>query len=391
MQRETLAAEWVIRQSEYFDPVAHEFRYADIEITGEHIADIKQAGSSNVADGVDATGFRCTPGLIHPWADLRTACLRGSSLIEDGVVGVGTICEGISDCLLVLSSLRGLRVTAYVCLNGRPHNEGAVGKVHSDDMLMRIARRGDPFGITFRPLINVAEVTSAQELVDAATMAARLGRGLGVALSVTYEKAHEFRERFYCSEIELLSFLGLLDSSTCLFLGARLGRRDLGLLYKSGASLVPWRAPSGMPCGVHSKRACIPIESGLGYPPYEEQRALQLPATAVPDGECIDPDQRVDGVTIEAARALGMTAGGMISPGMAADLCLFKKQPYDVWEDGSLGALELFSRRRPDAVLHRGVWKTGLRSLPGNHRITATATLATSHLTCTSGTPAVSH
>ncbi len=104
-------------------------------------------------------------------------------------------------------------------------------------------------------------------------MALRLGTGLGVALSDPHEKANEFQER-YCSEVELLSFLGLLESGACLFLGSPLGRRDLSLVHKSGASLVSRHGLPGTTYGVHGMWACIALEWGFGHLQHPEQRAL---------------------------------------------------------------------------------------------------------------------
>ncbi len=54
-----MKASWERKDAEYFDPVAREFRSADIEITGKYIGDIRLVGSSGLADGVHAAGFRC--------------------------------------------------------------------------------------------------------------------------------------------------------------------------------------------------------------------------------------------------------------------------------------------------------------------------------------------
>ncbi|MCM3060657.1 hypothetical protein M3553_21195, partial [Bacillus subtilis] len=66
-----------------------------------------------------------------------------------------------------------------------------MGGAPDNEVLLRIAHRGSLSGVMLRPLIDASKVVSAQELVDAATIAARLGADLGVALGDTYEKARD--------------------------------------------------------------------------------------------------------------------------------------------------------------------------------------------------------
>ncbi|WP_408583198.1 hypothetical protein, partial [Paraburkholderia tropica] len=277
------AVAWVMRDAEYFDSKSHQFTRADIEIEGAYIGDIRPARTSRLPDGVSAAGYVCTPGVIHPWVDPRMACLPGGSLAGYGVTGLGTICENVSDCLLVMSALRGMPMTVHVRLSDRGRSDTAMGYAPDNEVLLRIAQRGSLSGVMLRPLIDVSKVVSAQELVDAATVAARLGADLGVALGGTSEKSGDFRERFYCSEIELLSFLGLLDATACLFVSAGLGRRDLDLVEKSGALLVcPYGLP-GQPRGVRARRARVALECGLG-PSHVGQCAPRRLATFDQDG-----------------------------------------------------------------------------------------------------------
>lgn len=366
-QRRAHPAEWVIRDAEYFDPESHEFRKADIEIAGAYISDIKSAGTSGLADGVSAAGYVCTPAVIHPWVDPRTACLIGGSIAGNGVTGLGTICENISDCLLVMSTLRGMPVTVHVRLGDRGRSDLATGFAPDNGVLQRIARRGSLSGITFRPLIDCSQVTSAQELVDAAAVATRLGAGLGVALGGAYEEARDFRERFYCSEIELLSFLGLLDATACLFVSTPLGRRDLDLVEKSGASLVCPYGLRGGSRGARVRRARMALECGLGPSPYIGLCAPRWPEALDQDGGDAEANQLVDGMTMNAARALGMTDRGTIAPGMRADICLFSWRPAHIPHSGSRGFLQLHASQRPDAVLFQGIWRAGLRRPPDAH------------------------
>ena len=376
------AVAWVIRDAEYFDSKSHQFTRADIEIEGAYIGDIKPARTSRLQDGVSAAGYVCTPGVIHPWVDPRMACLPGASLAGYGVTGLGTICENVSDCLLVMSALRGMPMTVHVRLNDRGRRDTAMGGAPDNEVLLRIAHRGSLSGVMLRPLIDASKVVSAQELVDAATIAARLGADLGVALGDTYEKARDFRERFYCSEIELLSFLGLLDATACLFVSAALGRRDLDLVETSGALLVcPYGLP-GHPRGARARRAHVALECGLG-PSYVGQCAPRWLAMLDQDDGGADANQQVDGMTVDAARALGMTGRGMIAPGMHADICLFSRRQAHLSQLGSRGFLGLLARQRPDAVLLQGIWRTGLGRLRDGqserHRRSDTAAPGGSH------------
>ncbi|MGN6317954.1 amidohydrolase family protein [Trinickia sp.] len=366
---------WVIAGAIYFNHEAHRFIAADIEIEGDRIAAIKAAGSSRVARTMDARGCVCTPGLIRAGTGQPAPRRLDDHLLRAGITTLGYVCATARECIRAAHATRG-RIVAGLTLNAfssernAQRHADARESVHELRIFERIAAHVASAGAHLTPAVRCAAIRSAHELVYAHRFAAALGRKLAIALSDSPSAAQAFRERFFCSEMELLAYLHLLGPEVTVWGLSQLTRRDVDILRASGAaafgaggqlpSTRRQRAPGASE--PHATRLCA-FGSGLaviggsncagGFGPS--------PGLSAPRGaeRVSAADARVDALTVCAAAALGDPTCGRIAPGMRADLCLFSGAATAVRSLGSEAFLRLFARGEPEAVVVGGVLVAG--------------------------------
>jgi cytosine/adenosine deaminase-related metal-dependent hydrolase len=317
--------EWVIRNVTFFDHDTHSFVAGDIEVDGPEIVAIRPPGSSTLQHGADGRGHVCLPGLVVTQAELLAIHGDPDRLLRAGTTTVGTICRTASECILAASQTK-VRLVAHVLLNaGDRAREGCSG-IHERgvEVFDRVADFVSSNKVRVLPAVYCASVVSAAELVRAQHFASSQRRRLGLVLADGRDDAQAFRERFYCSETQLLTFLRLLDPGTTVFPGTQLSDRDADTLVRSEVRVAG------------------------GYAVAQRRASRQRTWGA------IDADRAVDAITVAAGADLGQTDCGRISTGMRADLCLFRSPERSLRGGGSAAFLELLKEQRPDFVITSG-------------------------------------
>jgi cytosine/adenosine deaminase-related metal-dependent hydrolase len=306
---------WAIKGATYFDHDTHRFIAGDLEIDGAHISAIKPAGTSTLARALDAQRHVCTPGLVGaPLAPLALD-VETDRLIERGVTTAALFLGAASECVRAMRRTQA-RLYFHLLLNelsrARTPQRATCARpcFHEIRIFQRLAAQVARHGGRLLPAIDCAGVLSAHELIYARRFAAALGLKLAFVLSDSVEAARAFRERFYCTEVQLLAFLQVLRPDSVVWGLAQLTRDDRRILRESGA------------------------------------RAVGLPHTAA--------DADVDAITVLPAAALDDPTCGRIAPGMRADLCLFSTVDLAPPSSGSESFLRLFEAHSPDAVLIAG-------------------------------------
>jgi cytosine/adenosine deaminase-related metal-dependent hydrolase len=306
---------WAIKGGTYFDHDTHRFIVGDIEIDGERISAIKPCGTSTLARALDARRYVCTPGLVGGPIDPRRRDIEPDRLIQCGVTTAALFFAAASACIRATQRTRA-RLYIHLLLNEFSRARAAqcatharLG-VHEIRVFERVAAQISQHGGHLLPAIDCASVLSAHELLYAQAFAAMLRKKLVFVLSDSTQAAQAFRERFYCTETQLLAFLNLLRPDTAVWRGSQLSRRDRAILRDSGAQAI------GLPTAI--------------------------------------PDAHVDAATVLPAAALDDPTCGRIAPGMRADLCFFSTADLALQGSGSASFLRLFESGSPDAVLIAG-------------------------------------
>jgi cytosine/adenosine deaminase-related metal-dependent hydrolase len=311
---------WALKSATYFDHETHRFAIGDIEIGGEQVSAIKPSGASTLAHAIDARRYVCTPGLVGVPIDGQTLALEPDRLIQRGLTTGALVFPCASECIRAMRLTRA-RLYAHLLLNPFSRARAAQGRVdprvYAPELRVfeRLANQVARHGARLLPAIDCACVSSAHELLFAQDFADALGLKLNLVLSDSAQAARAFRERFYCTEMQLLAFLRLLQPQAAVWGLSQLTRLDLRILRESGAKAI-----------------------GL----------LQT-----------KPEERVDAATIAAAAALGDPTCGRIAPGMRADLCLFSTADTSLQGSGSESFLRLFEASNPDAVVIAGKFVGG--------------------------------
>lgn len=311
---------WVLKRATYFDHETHRFAIGDIEIDGGHVSAIKPAGTSTLIHGIDARRYVCTPGLVGMPIDGQTLALEPDRLVERGVTTGALFFPCVSECIRAMQVTRA-RLYVHLLLNplSRPRTaqSAADPQVYAPEIRFfeRVGAQIARHGGRLLPAIDCASVSSAHELLFAQAFADALGLKLNLVLSESAQAARAFRERFYCTEVQLLAFLQVLQPQASVWGLSQLTRRDVRTLRESGAE------------------------------------AIGLPQTK--------PEARVDAATISIAAALGDPTCGRIAPGTRADLCLFSTEDKLPLGSGSESFLRLFESSNPDAVLIAGKFVAG--------------------------------
>ena len=312
---------WTLKGATYFDHETHRFTSGDIEIDGEQVSAIKPVGASTLIRGVDVHEYVCTPGLVGTSMDGQA--LLGAEpdrLVERGTTTGALLFSCAGECVRASRRTRA-RLYAHLLLNefsrARAAQRAASARVYAPEIRVfeRVAAQVARQGVRLVPAVDCASVLSAHEVLYAQAFAHALGLKLSVVLSQSSQAAQTFRERFYCTEMQFLAFLQVLQPDLTVWGLSQLTRRDLHILRESGA------------------------------------KAIGLPeATA---------EERVDAATIKAAAALGDQTCGRIAPGMRADLCLFARMDRTLQGSGSESFLRLFQTGSPDAVIIAGKFVGG--------------------------------
>ncbi len=353
---------WVIESATYFDHRTHRFTVGDIEIDGEWIASIEPPGASRVPHVLDGRDRVVTPGLMRAHAEPLRFERDADRLLQAGVTTAALVCATASACVLAANRMPQ-RLCAALLLNAfsraRTLQQGANSDVPSQEVRVfeRIAAQLRNNGTHLLPAVQCASILSAQELVYAQNFAAALGRKLAVVLSDSPQAAQAFRERFYCSEMQLLAFLQLPPSETTVWGLSQLTRRDVDLLRGWGAdalpAMAPWadarrhgQLPPSLPCRYDCRA------NGGSQP----DPLLATTAGLRGVGPRMAADVQVDAWTASAAAALGDPRSGRIAPGMRADLCVFSSGGAApcLRGLGSEAFLQLLQFRKPDVVLVGG-------------------------------------
>jgi cytosine/adenosine deaminase-related metal-dependent hydrolase len=313
--------EWALKGAAYFDHETHRFTSADIEIDGELVSAIRPCGASTLTRGVDARQCVCTPGLVGTSIDGQVLLdIEPDRLIERGMTTGALFFCSAGECIRA-SRRTHARLYAHLLLNefsrARAAQCAAPARVSAPEIRFfeRIAAQVARHGGHLLPAIDCSSVLSAHELLYAQAFANALGLKLSVVLSHSTQAARSFRERFYCTEMQLLAFLQVLLPDAAVWGLSQLTRRDLRILRESGA------------------------------------RAIGLPEAKA--------EERVDAATIVPAAALGDPTCGRIAPGMRADLCLFSTADRLLPGSGSESFLRLFQAGSPDAVIIAGKFVGG--------------------------------
>lgn len=212
------------------------------------------------------------------------------------------------------------------------------------------------------PALCCACILSAHELVYAHRLATVLGTKLGFVLSDEAQTARAFRERFYCSETQLLDFMQVLLPGSSVWNLSQLSRPDIDILRKSNAEAVGLNALTVQ--GRRSLRRASAEVERLDLRLSENQRRFPHWSNWSVTTGFRDADARIDAATIRAAAALDEPTCGAIAPGMRADLCCFAMPGDDLHGLGSAAFIRLFERQRPDAVLVGGRPEHGTLDLP---------------------------
>jgi cytosine/adenosine deaminase-related metal-dependent hydrolase len=311
---------WALEGATYFDHETHRFVIGDIEIDGEQVAAIKPSGASTLGHGIDARRYVCTPGLVGVPIDGQTRAIEPDRLIQRGITTAALFFPCASECIRAIRRTRA-RLYAHLLLNpfsrARAAQSEVDPRVYAPELRVfeRVAAQMARHGGRLLPAIDCACVSSAHELLFAQDFADALGLKLNLVLSDNAQAARAFRERFYCTEMQLLAFLRLLQPQAVVWGLSQLARPDLRILRESGAT------------------------------------AVGLPQTK--------PEARVDAATIAAATALGDPTCGRIAPGMRADLCLFSTADRSLQGSGSESFIRLFEASTPDAVIIAGKFVGG--------------------------------
>ncbi|AYZ64671.1 hypothetical protein EGY31_15110 [Burkholderia multivorans] len=366
-------ASWALKGITYFDHETRRFEVGDIEIDGQWITSVGAPGSSKIEYAIDGRDYACTPGLILAQTDLPTIQRGSERLLRAGVTTAGATCRTASECILTASQTQ-VQLVLRLVLNspGREWNGEEILDGRDARIFSRIASLAKLNRVRVAPAIHCSSVLSASELVYAQKFAAAIGQGLCVVLSESPEAAQAFRERFFCSEIQLLSFLRLIEPGTTVSGLSQVTPRDLDTLRRSGADVVGLQDAMRM----HRRRKRLPAStcSGARREPFSQRKpemrlgdgsfATDL-TTAGPfiESALVDADAGVDDATIRAAATLGVSQYcGRIAPGMQADLCLFDLHDLERQGPCSAAFLQLFEHREPRFVFVAGQLATGASS-----------------------------
>jgi hypothetical protein len=333
---------WVFKRITYFDHETHRFRTGDIEIDGEWISAIRAPGTSTIEYAVDGRGYACTPGLIHAQVDSGTVLSQSARLLESGTTTAGIVCATAGECIRAAARSH-VRLIAHLLLNAfsaaRVHQSNYAGLTHAAEIgfFQRTAAVLKHSSARLLPALHCSSIVSAQELVYAQNVAGALHRKLCLLLSDSVSAAQSFRERFYCSETQLLEFMRLLQCDTSIWRLSQLTRIDVDILRRSNAEILDlnWRATAGFQ--EPRPRSLFPANFHCPFPACEAEA-----------------DAAVDAATVAAASALGDPTCGQIAPGMRADLCLFATANGELCGLGSNAFIDLFERRGPSLVLIGG-------------------------------------
>lgn len=340
------ARSWVIRQTLCFDSASHAFRHCDIEISGSRISGLVPAGLSTLTDGVDGSGFVCTPGLVgmeaaaNSRASNGTAATRPSAMTSVGIFGDNMRALAASERVGPIRTVALLRFSGNYLeqVNGFLDWFLSASRGH-------FGNESDP-PLTVIPVLSSAGLLSASEMIEFAKFAKTMGTRIGVQVSSSTDEAVEFRNRFYCSESALIGYLLTHEPNVTVFGASRVDRREAALLARTQcvASLGEsgeagladaWRAYA--PLVMHG-RAALHVHGG------EAQTLLSSVAERVPAAKL---DRYVDALTRCAALALGLSDVGVLAPGMKADMCVFERDADDDYRAGSATLLSLLAKRRP--------------------------------------------
>lgn len=340
------ARSWVIRRTLCFDSASHAFRHCDIEISGSRISGLVPAGLSTLTDGVDGSGLVCTPGLVgmeaprRPRASGVAIATRPSGMTSVGIFGDNMRTLATSERVGPIRTVALLRFSGNYLeqVNGFLDWFLSASRGHFGD-------ESDP-PLTVMPVLSSAGLLSASEVVEFAKFAKTMGTRIGVQVSSSTDEAAEFRNRFYCSESALISYLLTHEPNVTVFGASRVDRREAALLARtqclaslgesSGSALADvWRTYAPL---VMQGRAALHVHGG------DAQALLSSVAERAPASKL---DRYVDALTRCAALALGLSDVGALAPGMKADMCVFERDGEDDYRAGSAALLSLLGRRRP--------------------------------------------
>lgn len=356
--------QWALKSVTYFDHSTHRFAAGDIEIDGERIHAVRPPGTSTLERAIDASAYVCTPGLVCAIADRQDLAREPARLLRAGVTTAGTQCGTARQCLAAAAQAP-LRLVTRLPLNGFAHARSrgrrpdARARAAELRMLERIAALLREHGGRLSLAVRCADIASAFDLVYVHNVAAEARLALGFELCDSPQSAQAFRERFYSSETQLLSFLQLLHPGVAVWGLSQLTRRDAALLVQSGAKAFGLHAQS-----YAAPRTRVPARVSSATAIH----ATRLAGLAGAPLAGVDADARVDAATIDAAQALGESMAGRIAPGMHADLCLFESSHKALAGCGSEAFLRLFEASEPAVVILAGSCahdgRTGVRFAP---------------------------
>ncbi|WP_162878199.1 amidohydrolase family protein [Trinickia diaoshuihuensis] len=331
------SSRWALKNVTYFDHSTHRFVAGDLEIDGDRIGALRPPGTSMLGSAVDARPFVCTPGLVRTHADFGDVAHASGQWLRAGITTVGTSCATARQCV-VAARQAPQRVVARLTLNEfararcRGHRPDARAGAPELRALARIDTLMRRHGGRLALAVRCAAIGSAFELVYAYNLAAAAGLALGFEFADSPDSARAFRERFYSSETELLSFLQLLHHGTTVWGLSQLTRHDVDLLVRSGA-----RRLDASPIGTSTETA------------FPGSRLSALAGRSATSAE-----GAVDAATIDAAGVLGQTDCGRISEGMQADLCLFRAPHGSMLGADSAAFVQLYDSSEPLAVIVAG-------------------------------------
>jgi cytosine/adenosine deaminase-related metal-dependent hydrolase len=355
---EHISPEWAIKNVTFFDHDTHSFVEGDIEIDGQRIAAIRTAGSSAIRYAIDGRDHVCTPGLVLAQTNWPATHGEPHDLLRRGVTTVAATCRTASECILAASQSK-VRLVIHWLLDANRHaREGQLGLDERElHMFARIADCVGSNSALILPALHCASVVSAAELVYAQQFASALKRRLVLVLSESNEAAQAFRERFFCSETQLLAFMRLLEPNVTVIPGQSLSDRDTETLLNSGVRIVGRGAGWPRPLAYRRVRSigASPCIDGFSSCCDDARSMAQVPAPTVSANvRCENADAVVDALTVGAGADVGETDCGRIAAGMRADLCMFRSTGTNLQGLGSQAFLKLIRDSEPDCVMIGG-------------------------------------